>query len=292
MNLFLADVTDTFGRNHLIMAIVAIVIMIVCPILIKKYNIPFKKMTLIFLIIWVVCETTKLLSNITYIMEDKITEELKAVKMFEYVASEWENWNIVRAYLPRGDLPFHLCSIMPFFIIYADRTKNEVARERVLGMIAPFGLIGSIISIALATTGADFKNPQTYEYFFYHAFLAVYSLEIVLKEEIKPTWKLYLSTAIFSLIMFVSSIWVNTILSDTGVLGVSNKYLTNFFYSMKPPLSGLPFLNLNHGWIVYFIHIVSLGIILVTAYYAIVISINKKRENRVDLNNHNKGIEE
>lgn len=284
MNLFLAGVTDTFGRNHLIFACICLAIMIVCPILIRKYNIPFKKLTIIFLIIWVVCETTKLLSNITYIMEDKLTEELKAVRMFDYVASEWENWIIVRAYLPRGDLPFHLCSIMSFFILFANFTKNEVARERVLGLIAPFGLIGSIISIALATIGADFKDPQTYEYFFYHAFLAVYSLEIVLKKEINPTWKLYLSTAVFSLILFVSSIWVNTILSDTGVLGVSNKYLTNFFYSMKPPLSGLPFLNLNHGWIVYFIHIVSLGVIIVTAYYAILIGITKKQKEKESLN--------
>ena len=39
MNLFLAGVTDTFGRNHLIFACICLAIMIVCPILIRKYNI-------------------------------------------------------------------------------------------------------------------------------------------------------------------------------------------------------------------------------------------------------------
>ena len=41
-------------------------------------------------------------------------------------------------------------------------------------------------------------------------------------------------------------------------------YNTNFFFVVRPPVKGLPLLNLNHGWFVYFITLLCLGFIGIT----------------------------
>ena len=80
-------------------------------------------------------------------------------------------------------------------------------------------------------------------------------------------------------LMFVASIWLNSILSDTG--SKSDKYYTNFFYSMKPPLEGLPVLNLNNGWFAYFFTIIGIGLFAITLVQLpfIIKSLKKDKQN-------------
>ena len=44
--------------------------------------------------------------------------------------------------------------------------------------------------------------------------------------------------------------------------GVVEEFEPNFFYVVRAPASGLPFLNTNHGWYVYFAHLACAGLIL------------------------------
>ena len=44
-------------------------------------------------------------------------------------------------------------------------------------------------------------------------------------------------------------IYVNSALSQ---------YNTNFMYLVRPPMKNLPFLTLDYGWYVYFLHILTL----------------------------------
>jgi uncharacterized membrane protein YwaF len=44
-------------------------------------------------------------------------------------------------------------------------------------------------------------------------------------------------------------------------------YNTNFMYLVRPPMKNLPFLNLDHGWYVYFAHLVSVGVLIVSLFH-------------------------
>ncbi|MBR5743643.1 MAG: hypothetical protein IKX85_07525, partial [Clostridia bacterium] len=41
----------------------------------------------------------------------------------------------------------------------------------------------------------------------------------------------------------------------------------NFMYVADPPVGGLPFLNKDHGWLVYFLHLSFTGVAAVTLCY-------------------------
>lgn len=51
------------------------------------------------------------------------------------------------------------------------------------------------------------------------------------------------------------------------VNGALSVYDTNFFYLTRPPMEGLPFLNLERGWYVYFLRLLALGTSLVALFH-------------------------
>ncbi len=274
MNLFsLASVTDPFGRNHFIFIAVCIAFIIGASIAIAKTNIKFSTILNIMLIVWVFSEGIKLLSNISYLLSDGTL-----VKIIEYEAKE--GISIVSAYYPRGELPFHLCSIQPLFILTVKYTKNEKLKDLLLKFIFPTATLGAMIAIFVGTIGGDLSNPQVYEYFGFHAALIVFAISIVTKKQITITLKSHLKVSLMMLIMFIASIWVNSILSDTGT--TNEELYTNFFYSMKPPLENLPVLNLNHGWFVYLLTVMGIGIFAITALQLPFILKNRKSNKQVE----------
>jgi hypothetical protein len=265
--LFLTKATATFGRNHIMMAIFCLILIIGLSIAIAKTDIKFETLINIMLVCWVISEFLKTISNMTYLLSDGTT-----IKMLKYVATD--GVSIVRAYLPRTELPFHLCSIQPFFILIVKFTKSEKTKRTWLSFMFPTMLIGAVCSIALDTVGCDFTNPQTYEYFLFHTALIIFAISMITKKVLRIDLQAYKTACFMLLIMFIASIWLNSILSDTG--STDSSMYTNFFYSVKPPLSGLPILNFNHGWGGYFISMVLLGIILVTILEVPFIIYNKK----------------
>lgn len=273
MNLvFLADVTDPFGRNHLILAATCILLIIALSILVAKSKIKFSTLINIMLILWVCSETTKLVGNMEYLLSDGST-----IEIIKYQAKE--GVSIVRAFYPRTQLPFHLCSIQPLFILVVKLSKNEKLKDTLLKFIFPTATLGAVIAILVGTVGGDFTDPHVYEYFFFHASLTIFAISIVTKKQITITLKSHLQTLLIIFLMFVGSIWLNSILSDTGAK--SSGLYTNFFYSMKPPLEGLPVLNLNNGWFAYFFTIVGIGLFAITLLQLpfIIKSFKKNKQN-------------
>lgn len=255
--IYLAGVTDPFGRNHLFFIAACILLIIGLSILIAKTSIKFSTIINIMLITWIFFEIIKLISNISYLLSDGTV-----VKLLEYEAKE--GISILSAYYPRESLPFHLCSIQPFFILIIKLTKNEKLKDALLKFIFPTATLGAIIAILVGSEGADFAYPLTYEYFLFHTLLTVFAISIVIKKQITITLKSHLQTLLMILLMFVGSIWLNSILSDTGTLDLS--LYTNFFYSMRPPIDDvhLPILNLDNGWFVYFFTIIGIGVTTIT----------------------------
>ena len=256
MNLvYLAGVTDPFGRNHLILAALCIVLIVGLSIVIAKTDIKFSTLLNLMLILWVCSETTKLVGNMEYLLSDGSTIEILKYKAQEGIS-------IVRAFYPRSALPFHLCSIQPIFILIVKLTKNDKLKDTLLKFIFPTATLGAVIAILVGTVGGDFADPHVYEYFFFHAGLTIFAISIVTKKQIEITFNSHLKTSLMIFLMFVGSIWINSILSDT--YASSDDFYTNFFYSMQPPLENLPVLNLNYGWFVYFFTICGIGIVAIT----------------------------
>ena len=281
MNLYtLANVTSAFGRNHLITLGVCIVLIIVGAIAISKTDIKFEQIINIMLILWVLSEAIKITTRMRYLLSDGSTIEILKYKAQEGIT-------IVRAFLPRGDLPFHMCSIQPILILIVKFTTNQKLKDTILKFMFPTCILGAFIAIVVDTAGCDFRDIVIYEYFLFHTALVLFGLSIMIKKQITVTLKSHLQTLGILMVIFVGSIWVNTALSDTGsnpiVMGVEDTEIyTNFFYSMKPPMDGLPLLNLNHGWFVYFFTIVLLGFTLVTLIHLpfIIKNRNLKEENK------------
>ena len=48
------------------------------------------------------------------------------------------------------------------------------------------------------------------------------------------------------------------------VNGALFAYGTNFMFLTRPPMEGLPILNLDHGWYVYFLSLAALAVVLMT----------------------------
>ena len=70
--------------------------------------------------------------------------------------------------------------------------------------------------------------------------------------------------ALLVLVLLFVSMYINSILYD----GNSN---INFMYVASPPMSGLPYLNENQGWLVYILRYALLVLVCVTGCYGKVI---------------------
>ena len=77
------------------------------------------------LIIWALSEAIKLCSNMHYLILGA-DDSYRIIKIIEYVGDKVKEGDVlVRAFYPRSQLPFHLCSIQPIFILIVKLTKNE-----------------------------------------------------------------------------------------------------------------------------------------------------------------------
>ncbi len=157
--------------------------------------------------------------------------------------------------LEPGALPFHLCSILIFLIFYATFSKDGKRRGQVLSFIVPIAIWGGLLAIVMATSGVDFAKPFAYQCFVYHAGLVWLALYLILTKQVELGKRAYITNiSVLAVLLFVM-IWANSLLSV---------YDTNFFYVVRPPADGLPLLNLNNGWFVYFFTLVAIGLVLIT----------------------------
>ena len=62
------------------------------------------------------------------------------------------------------------------------------------------------------------------------------------------------------------------------VNGALSAYDTNFFYLTRPPMENLPVLNLDKGWYVYLLRLVSLGVVLISLFHLPFIISSERRK--------------
>ena len=152
--------------------------------------------------------------------------------------------------LSPSSLPFHLCSLLLFGVFYVTFAKDTPARQAVIDFMSVAGIVGSICAILIPTNGTDFADIGAYQCFVYHAGLLWFALYLLCSGNARLGRRAFVRNMLFLLALVLLNFYTNSVLSAYG---------TNFMYLVRPPMENLPFLNLDHGWYVYFLHLVSLG---------------------------------
>ena len=152
-------------------------------------------------------------------------------------------------------LPLHLCSILIFLIFFCAFSRHEAQISKVISLCVPVSLWGGVLAILMATSGVDFTKPYAYQCFLYHAGLLWWALHLLLTRQADLGLQAYLRNLKVLGGMLFFMIWVNSALSV---------YDTNFWFVVRPPAEGLPLLNLNNGWLCYFLTLVGIGLFALT----------------------------
>lgn len=240
-----------FTTNHFIWIGIVILSILLFLFINKKFKLSFDTNLTILVITAILSETIKISTGMT----KEVTEIVDGVAQ-------------TYTYLDPTKLPFHLCSIQIFFIFSLKfLIKNESTKEKLLAFMCPTMLIGGILAILIPTEGVEFNNIKLYEYFFFHAIIIYFAIYLLVSKKITYTWKSYIRNVICLILLSVCAIWINSFLSD---------YAVNFFFVARPPMDNLPILNLNHGWGVYYLTLVGIGITVMTIFHIPLVLKNKK----------------
>lgn len=183
----------------------------------------------------------------------------ETIKVFFYIIQNEDTYGGV---LPKTDLPFQLCSIQILLVAIIVFSNNDKLKKFILSFMYPSCLFGGIFAILIPTYSSLHYLPITLQYNLYHIAIIVYALNICTSKEIGLTIKDYFNCLKCLVIVMFFAIYINSIVYDE----VSN---INFMYVVNPPVSGLPFLNKDNGWLVYICHYAILVIFCVTLCYII-----------------------
>lgn len=232
-----------FTLNHVLWLVLSALLITGLLLIIKFKKLSLKTVLYIMSAFCIISELMKILNNI------HMTEE--------------------GGYLSPRNLPFHLCSIQ-IFIIFACTffVKKEKTMDILFKFMYPTLLAGAGIALFIPTNGVSFTDIDCYQYFMIHAVYVGFALYIIDLKKSEITYKDMFRnmTILFSLV--VCAIWIN---------GALEEWNANFFYVSRPPMSGLPVLTLKYGWYVYFVHLLSIGTILMVALQLPFVLRNKKK---------------
>lgn len=172
-------------------------------------------------------------------------------------------------HLDPGCLPFHLCSLMIFVVLYLTFGKAGGLRLLLMNFLAVAGLLGSVSAILIPTNGTDFSSLPAYQCFVYHAGLLWFALYLILSGQAQlGTLGSLAKNLALMLGLCVGMLYGNSALST---------YDTNFFYLTRPPMENLPYLNLDQGWYVYFLRLLILGAGLVALLHLPFLLLHRKK---------------
>ena len=236
-----------FTYTHFIWIAISVLIILTLLFLTKRLNVSHKNVLTIMCIISALSEITKISLN--------MVDGVSGGKV-----------------LSPGSLPFHLSSIQIFFIFgLRFFIKNENVKKVLYNFMVPTSLIGASMSLLIPTVGTSFLNVQVYQYFIYHAFLIFYGIYLIREHLAELSLKVLFVNYGLLLMFVLFDLWVNSFLSFWGA---------NFMYLTRPPMENLPILNLNHGWYVYIINLLTVGTVLMVMFHLPFIIINCKKKPR------------
>lgn len=185
----------------------------------------------------------------------------ETIKVFYFIMT---NEDTLHGYLPKTDLPFHLCSIQIIFIVILNLSKNEKLKKLLQAFMLPTCLVGGIAAMLLPTySSLNGLWIITLQYFGYHAVITAFSIYMFRTKEIEFTFDDYKHCLIMLASIGIIAIYVNSII-QVGDFDSNGWGKVNFMYVVHSVDESLPFLNSSHGWVVYIIHYASLAFIVIT----------------------------
>ena len=230
-----------FSTEHFIWLAISVVIAIGMFLIYRRFHLSFDTILNIKLVMSLMSETTKMFCNMIPAPDGRTGKILDP-----------------------GDLPLHLCSLQIFFMFALKFfIKSEKGKENMLAFMCPSMIIGAVMALLIPTVGTGFDMIQVYQYFIFHAFLIFFSAYILKEKLVKWRWKHYFQNLACLGGIAMVMMWFNSALS--GVLD-----RVNFMYLVRPPMENLPLLNLDHGWGVYFLTLMTVAVILLGIFHVIV----------------------
>ena len=238
-----------FTLKHFIWLLISLIFIITMLFLSKKFKFSLKTASLIMSLICILSEVSKMMSDMT----DNIAGGMS---------------------LDPRSLPFHLCSIMIFVVFYIFLGKDSPFKKLLINFLAAIGTIGSFCALMIPKNGVEFNEIGPYQCFVYHAGLMWFSIYLIMFKHAKLDFKAYITNVSLLAFLAFMMIYINGALSAYG---------TNFFYVVRPPMSNLPILNLDHGWYVYFITLLLLGVVLMTLFHLPFILKDRKKIEKEEM---------
>lgn len=166
-------------------------------------------------------------------------------------------------------LSFHLCSIMIYAVILINVIKNETFVKVAKSFMVPCMLIGAAMALLIPTEGVNVATPRVWQYMLIHGTLVFYGFYLALVERVDLSFKAYLTNLKLLLAVTMVAFLMNSVLEQ---------YHTNFLFLREPPMDGLPLLNLDNGWFVYFICLALVACLLLLLVHAAFILCTARRK--------------
>ncbi|MCQ2418673.1 MAG: YwaF family protein [Clostridia bacterium] len=222
-----------FEPKHLIILAICAVYAACALILLAKKRPPLDMVTKILLAIGVISET---------------------IKICTYIVMNEEEYG---GYLPKTDLPFHLCSIQLLFMVVLVLSKSERVKKALYSFMLPTCLIGGFAALMIPTSSSLSVPIITVQYFLFHTSIVVFAIYLYLTNEISLEFRDYISACLMLFAAFFVAVYLNGWINDY-------EHPINFMYVVAPPVEGLPYLNKDHGWLVYIVHYAALAYVCIT----------------------------
>ncbi len=226
-----------FTTEHFIWLGICVAIIAILTYLSLKLNFSFKTSAFIMAAVSLVSETSKILSHMEFVNGENSADGMV---------------------IDAGALPLHLCSLLIFVFFYLPFCKNEKHKNYLTSLVIPVGLVGSLLAIIMATSGTDFTSSEAYQCFIYHAVMVWFAIYLVAKKHAELGVRAYVRNLVTVGCLAIAMIWIN---------GALQAYDTNFLYVVRPPVDGLPILNLDNGWYAYFGVLILCGFVGITAVH-------------------------
>lgn len=159
-----------FSVKHLIILGICFVYTVCCLLLLNKKRPKLKSVVKYLLTIGIISETLKICSYVN-------ANEAK-----------------LGGYLPKSDLPFHLCSIQIIFMVILVLSEKEKLKRTIYSFMLPTCLVGGFAALMIPTSSSLSMPVVTVQYFLYHSSIMIFAIYLYMTDEIKFTFDDYISS--------------------------------------------------------------------------------------------------
>ena len=128
--------------------------------------------------------------------------------------------------------------------------------------MVPCMLLGAAMALLIPTEGVNPAELRVWQYMLIHGTLVFYGFYLALVKRVDMSFRAYLTNLKLLLAVTMVAFLMNSVLEQ---------YNTNFLFLRVPPMEGLPILNLDHGWGVYFVCLAAIACLLLLGVHLLFI---------------------